>query len=133
MAAGCGLFVSEEALNVWVCLFYWYLLLYQLNFDFSLLQMHSCTSYYCLLFSINCKSYFTTCRADWHFFGSKINIEWNMELICSVILKQCTIYHFHSSLGLLVCLFICMFFRLWSLLGYSVFWSIPVGLGYDHY
>ncbi|XP_028773642.1 uncharacterized protein LOC114730690 isoform X2 [Neltuma alba] len=23
MAAGCGLFISEEALNVWVCLFHW--------------------------------------------------------------------------------------------------------------
>ena len=24
MAAGCGLFISEEALNIWVCPLFWY-------------------------------------------------------------------------------------------------------------
>jgi hypothetical protein len=28
MAAGFGLFISEEALNIWVCVFLWYFVLH---------------------------------------------------------------------------------------------------------
>lgn len=117
MAAGCGLFISEEALNIWVCLSSGtYVCQTQLSINlFSSPSFSICTIVFELV---------NETVAGWYNFVSDAFFGWNMAIICSVFIQKYSLYSLNCSVGLLVCqIDSCLILMEMSLLSYLLKWN----------
>ena len=137
MAAGCGLFISEEALNIWVCPLYWYFWftsssLYLFGFCTVSVLYQQWLIIKCCLKMNDLWAY----NLGWHNFSTDAVFGWDMAIFCWIFLEKCSVHNIHSSVGILVsCSSILTFNALQTLLHNLLFvnesiWEVkPTNIG----
>ena len=116
-----GGFISEEALNIWVCSFCCYFcnsvaqpatLILVFHNDFHVVSLFSLAWVTFLLPFVD---------IGWNYLSSEPMLGWDMAIFCWIILQKLAIHYFYSSMGILVSYYLLSLFNcslmlfIWSL------------------